>query len=132
MNANVAGRGPRGPDLSPRLRVASVVAVITGVILLAAAAFVLAYAGIHAIALAAGVSPTLARYYPLIFDAMLVVASAAALALRGGGWWTKFYAWLSIVVLRAPAPGGDAGHPVGATRPRRPTAAAVAVTPWVL
>src|ERR1039457_4199725 len=85
MNANVAGRGPRGPDLSPRLRVASVVAVITGVILLAAAAFVLAYAGIHAIALAAGVSPTLARYYPLIFDAMLVVASAAALALRGGG-----------------------------------------------
>src|ERR1039457_3636705 len=132
MNANVAGRGPRGPDLSPRLRVASVVAVITGVILLAAAAFVLAYAGIHAIALAAGVSPTLARYYPLIFDAMLVVASAAALALRGGGWWTKFYAWLSIVVLRAPAPGGAGVHARGVTLPRRPTAAAVAVTPWVL
>jgi hypothetical protein len=95
MNENAAGRGPRGTDLSTRLRVVALAAVITGVILLAAAAFVLAYAGIHAIALAAGVSPTLARLYPLIFDAMLVVASAAALALRGGGWWTKFYAWLS-------------------------------------
>src|ERR1019366_4969288 len=101
-------------------------------ILLAAAAFVLAYAGIHAIALAAGVSPTLARYYPLIFDAMLVVASAAALALRGGGWWTKFYAWLSIVVLLAAASAGDGVHPMGVSLPRRPTAAAVAVTPWVL
>lgn len=132
MNENAAGRGPRGADLSTRLRVVALVAVITGVILLAAAAFVLAYAGIHAIALSAGVSPTLARYYPLILDAMLVVASAAALALRGGGWWTKFYAWLSIVVLLAAVSAADAVHAMGVSLPRRPTAAAVAVTPWVL
>ena len=55
MNENAAGRDPRGADLATRLRVVALVAVITGVILLAAAAFVLAYAGIHAIALAAGV-----------------------------------------------------------------------------
>jgi len=55
------------------------------VILLAAAAFVLSYAGIHAVALSAGVSPRLAKLYPLIFDAMLVVACAAVLALRGAG-----------------------------------------------
>ena len=42
MNENAAGRGPRGADLSTRLRVVALVAVITGVILLAAAAFVLA------------------------------------------------------------------------------------------
>ena len=132
MNENAAGGGPRGADLSTRLRVVALIAVITGVILLAAAAFVLAYAGIHAIALAAGVSPTLAKLYPLIFDAMLVVASAAALALRGRGWWTKFYAWLTIVVLLAAVSAADAAHAMGVSLPRRPTAAGVAVTPWVL
>ena len=122
MNESAA-RGPRGADLYPGLRLAALVAVITGVILLAAAAFVLSYAGIHAIALAAGVSATLAKLYPLIFDAMLVVASAAALALRGGGWWTKLYAWLSILVLLTAASAADAIHAMGVTLPRRPTAA---------
>ncbi len=132
MNENATTPGGRSADLYPGLRLVALVAVITGVVLLAAAAFVLSYAGIHAIALAAGVSPTLAKLYPLIFDAMLVVASAAALALRGGGWWTKLYAWLSLLVLLAAASAADAIHAMGVTLPRRPTAAVVAVTPWVL
>ena len=82
----------RGPYPADPLRLAALAAVIAGVVLLAAAAFVLSYAGIHQIALRAGVSPQLAKLYPVIFDAMLVVAGAAALALRGAGWWPRFYA----------------------------------------
>src|SRR5580704_17046060 len=67
------------------LRLLALVAVAAGVGLLAAAAFVLSYPGIHAVALYAGVPPRLARIYPLIFDAMLVVACAAVLSLRGAG-----------------------------------------------
>ena len=87
------GRSSRSADLHSKLRLAALCAVSLGVVLLAAAAFVLSYEGIHQIALHAGVSPGLARLYPLIFDAMLVIAGAAALALRGAGWWARFYAW---------------------------------------
>src|SRR5262249_9484346 len=77
-------------DRHPKLRIPALAAVVAGVMLLAAAAFVLSYEGIHQIALRAGVSPGPAKLYPLIFDAMLVVAAAAALALRGAGWWARF------------------------------------------
>src|SRR5215831_5025748 len=56
-----ADRGPRPAD---PLRLAALIAVIAGVVLLAAAAFVLSYAGIHGLALRAGVTPELARLYP--------------------------------------------------------------------
>jgi hypothetical protein len=72
--------------------VTAVVIAITGVTLLAVAAFVVSYAGIRQIAVAAGVSPALAGLYPLIADAVLVVACVAALALRGARWWTQSYA----------------------------------------
>jgi hypothetical protein len=132
MTDTPGARVPRSTDLPARLRLTALVAVIGGVILLAAAAFVLSYAGIHAIALAAGVSATLARLYPVIFDALLVAASAAALAFRGAGWWTKCYAWLSILALLAAASAADAVHAMGVSLPRRPAAAAVAVIPWAL
>jgi hypothetical protein len=114
------------------LRLAALAAVIAGVVLLAAAAFVLSYEGIHQIALQAGVSPGLAKLYPLIFDAMLVIAAAAALALRGAGWWARCYAWGSLLILLAAVAVGDALHATGTTLPAQPTKAAVAVTPWVL
>src|SRR6516165_9888086 len=101
-------------------------------VLLAAAAFVLSYPGIHAVALQAGVSPNLAKLYPVIFDAMLVVAGAAAIALRGAGWWSRFYAWACLIVLLAAVAIGDAVHATGTALPDRATRAAVAVTPWVL
>ena len=83
------------------LRLAALTAVAAGVVLLAAAAFVLSYPGIHAVALQAGVSPNLAKLYPVIFDAMLVVAGAAAIALRGAGWWSRFYAWACLIAMLA-------------------------------
>src|SRR5262249_61760365 len=81
MSDQPAARAPQSADGHGGLRLLALAAVAVGVILLAAAAFVLSYSGIHAVALSAGVSPRLARLYPLIFDAMLVVACSAVLAL---------------------------------------------------
>ncbi len=127
-----APRTPQPTDSHGGLRMLALAAVAAGVLLLAAAAFVLSYAGIHAVALSAGVSARLARIYPLIFDAMLVVASAAVLSLRGAGLPSRSYAWLSMLVLLAAAAAADALHATGTTLPRRPAAAAVAIIPWVL
>ena len=106
--------------------------MIVGVLGLAAAAFELSYPGIHAIALVAGVSPALARLYPLIFDAMLVVASAAILSLRGAGVVTRCYAWFSLLLLLCAAAGADALHATGSKLPHRGAAATAAIIPWAL
>ena len=90
MSNYPVGQRPRSADPQSKLRLAALTAVVAGVVLLAAAAFVLSYSGIHQVALQAGVSPSLAKLYPVIFDAMLVVAGAAAMALRGAGWWSRF------------------------------------------
>ena len=123
-----ADRGPRPAD---PLRLAALIAVIAGVVLLAAAAFVLSYAGIHGLALRAGVTPELARLYPLVFDAMLVVAGAAALALRGAGWWARFYAWATLLIVLVAVAVGDAIHATHVVLPIQPTRAVAAVLPWV-
>ena len=123
-----ADRGPRPAD---SLRLAALIAVIAGVVLLAAAAFVLSYAGIHRLALRAGVTPELARLYPLVFDAMLVVAGAAALALRGAGWWARFYAWATLLIVLVAVAVGDAIHATHVVLPIQPTRAVAAVLPWV-
>jgi hypothetical protein len=132
MTEYPAGRGYRSSDFTPRLRLAALTAVILGVLLLAAAAFLLSYSGIHHIALEAGVSPKLARFYPGIFDAMLVIASASVLALRGAGWLTRVYVWACLILLLAAVATGDAVHAMGVALPRQPSRAGVAITPWAL
>src|SRR5215467_11974524 len=132
MSNDLVGRRPRSAGLHTMLRAAALAAVALGVVLLAAAAFVLSYEGIHHIALRAGVSPGLAKLYPLIFDVMLVVAGAAALALRGAGWWARLYAWGSLLILLAAMAVGNAVYASGTTLPAKPTKIAVAIIPWVL
>ena len=88
MNDNPAS-GPRSPDPFPALRIVALIAAILGVLVLAAAAFVLSYPGIHQLARTAGMSVTLARLFPVIFDALLVVSLAAVLSLHGAGWWRR-------------------------------------------
>jgi hypothetical protein len=132
MSSYPVGRRPRYADPHSDLRLAAISAVVVGVVLLAAAAFVFSYAGIHHIALQAGVSPRLARLYPVMFDAMLVIAGAAAMALRGAGWWPRFYAWATLIVLLAALATADAVHATNTALPEPASRAAVAVTPWVL
>jgi hypothetical protein len=107
-------------------------AVIIVVLALAAATFVLSYTGVHSIALQAGVPTRLARIYPGIFDAALVIACAAALMLREGRWWARAYAWLSIILVIAVVGAADAVHAMNVALPHRETAGVIAAAPWVL
>jgi hypothetical protein len=122
----------RPPDGHPVLRGLALWAVAGGVVVLAAAAFVLSYPGIHAVALHAGVSRPLARIYPVIFDAMLVIACSAVLSLRGAGLVSRCYAWLTLLVLLAAAAGADTLHSTGTRLPHREAAATAAIIPWAL
>jgi Protein of unknown function (DUF2637) len=128
---------PKGGTTQPTdshrgLRLLALAAVVVGVLLLMAAAFVLSYPGIHAVALSAGISPRFARIYPVIFDAMLVVTCAAVLALRGAGLPSRCYAWLTMLILLAAAAGADTLHATAAKLPHKPAAATAAILPWAL
>jgi hypothetical protein len=132
MNDHPPANGSRGSDPYRTLRLVALIAAIAGVILLAALAFVLSYGGIHALARQAGMSADMARLFPIIFDAMLVVSCVAVLLLRGAGWWRRGYAWLITLVLLAAVAAGDAVHAAGTHLPHRPAAITAAVLPWVL
>jgi hypothetical protein len=107
---------------------------LTTVIVVAAVAavtFVLSYSGVHAVALQSGISASLARYYPGVFDAVLVIACAAA-PLRDARLWTRLYTWLVIFIVIGLLAAMDAVHAMGVGLPHRQTAGTVAVLPWVL
>jgi len=107
-------------------------AVVVVVLALAAATFVLSYSGVHAIALQSGVSPRLARVYPATFDALLVIACAAAVMLREARWWARGYAWLTIVVVIGVVGAADAVHAMKIALPHQKMEGVVAAAPWVL
>jgi uncharacterized protein DUF2637 len=124
--------GPRNPDPFPVLRVAALIAAILGVLVLLAAAIAASYPGIHQLARTAGMSVTVARIFPVIFDALLVVAIAAVLSLHGAGWWRRGYSWLITVLLLAAMAAGGVLHAVHPQIPHRPAAITAAVLPWAL
>src|ERR1700733_9270126 len=132
MSDQPQGGSAQPADSHRGLRLLGLAAVSAGVLLLMAAAFVLSYTGIHALALSAGVSPRFARIYPVIFDAMLVVACAAVLALRGAGLPSRCYAWLTMLLLLAAAAGADTVHATNTKLPHKPAAATAAIIPWAL
>ena len=101
------------------------------VIAVAAATFVFSYDGVHAIALLGGVSEQLARYYPGLFDAVLVIACVAAVMLRDGRWWARLWAWAVVIVLLAAIGTTDVLHAMNYTLRHRPTEGIVAAAPIV-
>ena len=88
--------------------------------------------GIHQIALQAGVSPALARLYPLMFDAMLSSPAPPCwpCAPRAGA--TKIYVWVCLLLVLAAVAVGDALHATGVHLTGQAARAAIAVIPWVL
>ena len=127
------GPGAARPDGAPEaLRVLALTAVGIGLAALAAGTFVLSYSGIHVLALHAGIKPRLARGYPLMIDAMLVIALAAVLALRGADLPSKLFAWVTLLAVLAAAAGADALHAAGRQLPGHAAAITAAVLPWVL
>ncbi len=113
----------------PGLIVNSAVALI--VLAVAAGMFMLSYAGVHALAQQAGVSAQLARFYPALFDAVLVIACVAAIMLRDGRWWARYWAWLVIIIVLAAIGATDVAHAVKYALPHRQTDAIVAAAPLV-
>jgi hypothetical protein len=113
-------------------RVLGHIAVVIGILAALAAAFALSYNAVRDIARAAGVPVTLARIYPGIFDAVFLVACAAALTLRTARWWTRLYAWLSVLLTGALIGAADAYHAMGLRLPQRVTAGTIAALPWAL
>src|SRR4029077_9075136 len=90
------------------------------------------YAGIHHIALQAGVAPRLARLYPLMFDAMLIITCAGVLATRTAGWGTKTYVWVCLLLVVGAVAVGDALYATGVHLTGQAARATIAVIPWVL
>jgi hypothetical protein len=104
-------------------------AVAIVVLAVAAGTFFLSYPGVHAIALQGGVSPQLARFYPALFDAVLVIACVAAVMLRDARWWARCWAWLVVIVLLAAIAATDVVHAMSYGLQRRPTEGVVAAAP---
>ena len=114
------------------LRLLALIAVAAGLAALTAAACALSYSSIEHLAMAAGISSRFVRVYPLILDALLVIAGCSVLALRGAGLPSRVYAWLCLLVLLGGLAAGGAVHAAAVTIPRRTAAIVAAVVPWAL
>jgi Protein of unknown function (DUF2637) len=105
--------------------------VVVAIVVLAVAAgmFVFSYPGVHAIARQGGVSGQLARFYPALFDAVLVIACVAAVMLRDARWWARCWAWLVAIVLLGAIGATDVLHAMSYGLRQRPTEGVVAAAP---
>jgi hypothetical protein len=129
MNSPLPASGPAQHRNWTRRLVNVLVAL--AVIAVAAATFVFSYDGVHAIALLGGVSTQLARYYPGLFDAVLVIACVAAVMLRDGPWWARLWAWVVLIVVLAAIGTTDVLHAMNYTLRHRATEGIVAAAPVV-
>jgi hypothetical protein len=128
---NVAAAEP-ARESGRALRLLGLIAVALGLATLTAAACVLSYSSIHHLAIEAGVSRRLAAIYPFIFDALLVIAGCAVLALRGAGLPSKIYAWFCLLVLLGALAAGGAARAAAIHIPHRLAGIVAAVVPWAL
>jgi hypothetical protein len=129
MNSQLQAAAPAPRRTWVRRAVNLLVAV--AVVAVAAATFVFSYDGVHAIALLGGMSARLARYYPGLFDAVLVIACVAAVVLRDGRWWARAWAWVVLVVVLAAIGATDVLHAMSYTLRQRTTEGIVAAAPVV-
>lgn len=119
-------------DSGRALRTLALVAVVVGLIALTTAACVLSYSSVHDFALRAGISRSLARIYPDIGDAMLVMAGCSVLALRGAGLLSRVYGWLCFILLLGALAASGVVHEAGLSMPLRAAEIIAAVFPWAL
>lgn len=81
-----------------------------GVTGLGGCAFALSFSALRDLAVRSGIEPGLAYMWPLIVDGFIVVATAAAFALRGQGPRVTWYPWAALVVFSAVSVCGNALH----------------------
>ena len=104
-------------------------AVAVVVLAVAAGTFFLSYPGVHAIARQGGVSGQFARFYPGLFDAVLVIACVAAVMLRDARWWARCWAWVVAIVVLGAIGATDVLHAMSYGLRQRPTEGVVAAAP---
>jgi hypothetical protein len=78
------------------------------------------------------VSASLARGYPVLVDATLVLAGVAVLWLHDAGLPSRLLAWLSLLLLLAAAATADALRAAGTTLPDSYAPIIAAVVPWAI
>ncbi|MEU6742611.1 DUF2637 domain-containing protein [Streptosporangium sandarakinum] len=99
---------------------------------LTAAACVLSFEDLRALAVTGEADPGLAYLYPAAFDALLVIAMTASLLLWNGRWPARLQAGLVLALLLAAAAAAEVTTAVRAPVDVRQAAVGVAVAPWVM
>ncbi|MEV4097183.1 DUF2637 domain-containing protein [Streptosporangium saharense] len=113
------------------LRRTGIALVGVGVAALAAAACVLSFEDLRALAITGEAPAGLAYLYPAAFDALLAVALISVLLLRGARWPIRLQAGAVLTLLLAGAVAAETATAVRATVDVRRAAVVVAVFPWV-
>ncbi|GAB3396138.1 hypothetical protein GCM10027568_29690 [Humibacter soli] len=103
-------------------------ATASAVALLAAAGFVLSFSSLIDLAVESGIDRQLAFLWPLIVDGFIVVATAAAFALKGRARHVTWYPWTALVFFSAISVTGNAVHAIQAADVRVPILMATAVS----
>lgn len=132
MSAPLPAGNSSPRDRSRPGRIVGLVVVWIIFLAVAAAVFVISYSGVHNFVLDSGVTARLARYYPVLLDAMLVIAGAAVVWLRDAGVPSKLFAWLALIIVLGAAAAADALHAAGIFPPGSEAPVIAAVVPWVL
>ena len=103
-------------------------ATALGVVGLALGGFVLSFQALRDLAIRSGIDPGLAFIWPLIVDGFIVVATAAAFALKRRGRRVTWYPWVALVLFSAISVAGNASHAMEATGVTVPLWVATAVS----
>jgi hypothetical protein len=99
-----------------------------GVVALAAGGFTLSFASLRDLATRCGIDPQLSFLWPLIVDGFIVVATAAAFALKDRGPAVTWYPWTALVIFSAVSVTGNSLHGAEAAHASVPLIVAAAVS----
>ncbi|PSL08144.1 uncharacterized protein DUF2637 [Haloactinopolyspora alba] len=77
---------------------------------LAIGAFTLSFDALRELATISGLNPTLAWLWPLIVDGFILIATAAAVALRDRGRRVTWYPWATLILFSTISVAGNALH----------------------
>ncbi|WP_436761269.1 hypothetical protein [Streptosporangium sp. V21-05] len=113
------------------LRRAGIAVTGVGVAGLTAAACVLSFEDLRALAVAGRAPADLAYLYPAAFDALLVIAMIGVLLLRGGWWPVRLQAGVILTLLFAGAAAAEVSTAMRMAVDEGRAAVVVAVAPWV-
>ncbi|GAA3422786.1 hypothetical protein [Streptosporangium vulgare] len=114
------------------LRRAGIAVTGVGVAALTAAACVLSFEDLRALAVAGRAPVGLAYLYPAAFDALLVIAMIGVLLLRGGWWPVRLQAGVILTLLFAGAAAAEVSTAMRMAVDEGRAAVVVAVAPWVM